>query len=99
MAHYCSFPRPGGLELATHQILYGQDGALVARDEYLAGAMEGRKSLDRIDYYGVTFDHLVPANEPDPEVLVININEVDKAKMIEYTQMERSTRTKFFYSL
>jgi hypothetical protein len=30
-----------------------------------------------IDYYGVTFDYLVPADEPDPEVLVINIIEVD----------------------
>lgn len=30
-----------------------------------------------IDYYGVTFDHLVPADDPDPEVLVINIIEVD----------------------
>lgn len=30
-----------------------------------------------IDYYGVTFDHLVPANDPNPEVLVIGIVEVD----------------------
>jgi hypothetical protein len=30
-----------------------------------------------IDYHRVTFDHLVPADEPDPEVLVINIIEVD----------------------
>lgn len=30
-----------------------------------------------IDYYGVTFDHLVPADDPDPEVLQINIIEVD----------------------
>ena len=30
-----------------------------------------------IDYYGVTFDHLVPADELNPEVLAINIIEVD----------------------
>jgi hypothetical protein len=30
-----------------------------------------------IDYYGVTFDHLVPADDPDPKVLQINIIEMD----------------------
>ena len=30
-----------------------------------------------IDYYGVTFDHLVPENDPDPEVLMINIIEIE----------------------
>lgn len=30
-----------------------------------------------MDYYGVTFDHLVPADDPNPEVLAINIIEVD----------------------
>ena len=30
-----------------------------------------------IDYYGVTFDHLVPADDPDPEVLQINIIEME----------------------
>jgi hypothetical protein len=30
-----------------------------------------------IDYYGVTFDHLVPASDPNPEVLAISIIEVD----------------------
>lgn len=34
--------------------------------------------LSFIDYYGVTFDHLVPASDPDPEALAINIVEVDK---------------------
>jgi hypothetical protein len=29
-----------------------------------------------IDYYGVTFDHLVPADDPNPEVLQINIIEI-----------------------
>jgi hypothetical protein len=30
-----------------------------------------------IDYYGVTFDHLVPKGDTNPEVLVINIIEMD----------------------
>lgn len=33
--------------------------------------------IRRIDYYGVTFDHLVPADCSDPEVLQINIIEMD----------------------
>ncbi|KAF2241716.1 hypothetical protein BU26DRAFT_440072 [Trematosphaeria pertusa] len=80
------FPQLGALALArlTHQALYGQgehnmaDGGLRVRDEYLAWVMEGRRPLDYIDYYGVTFDHLVPTDDLDPEVLAINIIEVDK---------------------
>lgn len=30
-----------------------------------------------MDYYGVTFDHLVPSGDTDPEVLQINIIEMD----------------------
>jgi len=30
-----------------------------------------------IDYYGVTFDHLVPTDDTDPEVLQINIIEIE----------------------
>jgi len=80
------FPQPGGLELAavTHRALYGEEGGLekadsipAVQDEYLAWAMEGRRPLDYIDYHGVTFDHLVPADDPDPEVLAISIIEVD----------------------
>ncbi|KAF1912726.1 hypothetical protein BDU57DRAFT_333424 [Ampelomyces quisqualis] len=79
------FPQPAGLELATltHQALY-KEGSLgqsnngpTVRDEYLAWEMVGRRPLDTIDYYGVTLDHLVSANDPDPEVLVISIIEVD----------------------
>jgi hypothetical protein len=33
-----------------------------------------------IDYYVVTFDHLVPANDPNPEVLAISIIKVDNAR-------------------
>lgn len=31
-----------------------------------------------LDYYGVTFDHLVPVDDWDPEVLQINIIEVEE---------------------
>ncbi|KAF2736380.1 hypothetical protein EJ04DRAFT_533635 [Polyplosphaeria fusca] len=77
------FPQPGGRGLAclVHQALYGEDkfseGDLPVRDEYLAWAMDGRRPLDYIDYYGVTFDHLVSADDPNPEVLAISIIEVD----------------------
>lgn len=30
-----------------------------------------------IDYYGVTFDHLVPTDNSDPDVLQINIIEIE----------------------
>jgi len=30
-----------------------------------------------IDYYGVTFDHLVPATDTNPEVLQLNIVEIE----------------------
>ena len=31
-----------------------------------------------IDYYGVTFDRHVPADDPNPEVLQINIIEIEE---------------------
>lgn len=34
-------------------------------------------ATSEIDYYGVTFDHLDPPHDDDPEVLQINIIEVD----------------------
>lgn len=33
--------------------------------------------LREIDYYGVTFDHLVPTEDVDPDVLQINIFEME----------------------
>ncbi|KAF2756387.1 hypothetical protein EJ05DRAFT_487298 [Pseudovirgaria hyperparasitica] len=41
--------------------------------------MNGKRPLDHsyIDYYGVTFDHLVPADESNPKVLAISIIKVD----------------------
>ncbi|KAJ8113452.1 hypothetical protein OPT61_g4413 [Boeremia exigua] len=81
------FPQPGGLELAqlTHKVLYGDASADITsnvRDEYLAWCMEGRIPTDKIDYYGVTFDHLVHPNELNPEVLCINIIEVDVSESL-----------------
>lgn len=38
--------------------------------------------LSRIDYYGVTFDHLVPADDANLEVLALNIVEVDSGDSI-----------------
>ncbi|EGX91785.1 hypothetical protein CCM_05942 [Cordyceps militaris CM01] len=48
---------------------------LVVRDEYLGWVVE--EPLCRIDYYGVTFDYLVPTEDTDPEVLQINILETE----------------------
>ncbi|KAI0847684.1 hypothetical protein F5Y00DRAFT_114173 [Daldinia vernicosa] len=78
------FPQPAGPALArlTYQKIYGQDvrhgvaGDMVVRDEYLGWVMP--KPLRHIDYYGVTFDHLVPTDNPDPEVLQINIIEIEE---------------------
>ncbi|KAF2418405.1 hypothetical protein EJ08DRAFT_599542 [Tothia fuscella] len=77
------FPQSAGPRLAkiTSQALYGQETSQrqepIVRDEYLAWVMEDRRPKDYIDYYGVTFDHLVPADDLDPEVLAISIIEVD----------------------
>ncbi|KAI9762870.1 MAG: hypothetical protein M4579_000223 [Chaenotheca gracillima] len=78
------FPQPAGRELArlTYQTIYDGNirsenvGDLVVRDEYL-GWVAAVRPLQRIDYYGVVFDHLVPADDPDPDVLQLNIIEMD----------------------
>ncbi|KFH42619.1 hypothetical protein ACRE_066320 [Hapsidospora chrysogenum ATCC 11550] len=75
------FPQPAGPELAklAYKAIYGQDvrpsveNDLVVRDEYLGWVHH----KNEIDYYGVTFDHLVPADEYFPEVLQINILEME----------------------
>ncbi|KAK8092300.1 uncharacterized protein PG998_014330 [Apiospora kogelbergensis] len=46
---------------------------LIVRDEYLGWVDQ----KNEIDYYGVTFDHLVPTDDYFPEVLQINICEID----------------------
>jgi len=49
---------------------------MVVRDEYKGWLVEARPIV-MIDYYGVTFDHLVPTDDTDPEVLQINIVEIE----------------------
>ncbi|KAG9252400.1 uncharacterized protein F5Z01DRAFT_682576 [Emericellopsis atlantica] len=49
-------------------------GDMVIRDKYLGWVHQ----KNEIDYYGVTFDHLVPADEYYPEVLQINILDMDE---------------------
>ncbi|KAI1163406.1 hypothetical protein F5B18DRAFT_620066 [Nemania serpens] len=78
------FPQPAGPKLAelTYSLLYGRNaspdiqGDLLVRHEYLGWIMDP-KPVQEIDYYGVTFDHLVPPDDHDPEVLQINIIEIE----------------------
>ncbi|ESZ95234.1 hypothetical protein SBOR_4346 [Sclerotinia borealis F-4128] len=82
------FPMPGGPALAAlaFREIYGRDPRadvagdgdrdMVLRDESKAPIIEARP-IAMIDYYGVTFDHLVPPEDPDPEVLQINIVEIE----------------------
>lgn len=87
------FPQPGGPELArlTFDELYGQavrpplPGDLVVRDEYLGWCGDPPNPITHFDYYGITFDHLVPVNDPNPEVLQINIIELE-AKEGDYAE-------------
>ncbi|GAP84113.2 putative arginine deiminase type-3 [Rosellinia necatrix] len=78
------FPQPAGPKLAelAYSLLYGRNaspdiqGDLVVRHEYLGWIMDP-KPVQEIDYYGVTFDHFVPSDDHDPEVLQINIIEIE----------------------
>ncbi|OAA62645.1 hypothetical protein SPI_04185 [Niveomyces insectorum RCEF 264] len=80
-----AFPQVGGLELAklAYRQIYGQEPRpevardLVVRDEYLGWVGRPPKPVTHFDYYGVTFDHLVPASDSNPEVLQINIIELE----------------------
>ncbi|KND86529.1 hypothetical protein TOPH_08823 [Tolypocladium ophioglossoides CBS 100239] len=75
-----TFPLPASLELArlVYRTIYGHEarshvaGDLLMRADGLGWRSKGRQSTP-YDYYGVTFDHLVPADDPGPEVLQINI--------------------------
>ncbi|KAM5347066.1 hypothetical protein ACJ41O_010071 [Fusarium nematophilum] len=77
--------QPAGPELArvAFRALYGQDarpdvdGNMIVRDEYLGWVMEDPRPWTKIDYYGVTLDHIVPPGDADPEILQINIIEMD----------------------
>ncbi|TPX14883.1 uncharacterized protein E0L32_004992 [Thyridium curvatum] len=74
------FPQPAGLQLANlaFHVIYGKQPEvddLVIRDEYLGWIQQ--QPLCGIDYYGVTFDHHIPSGDLDPEVLQINIIEIE----------------------
>ncbi|KZM27858.1 hypothetical protein ST47_g996 [Ascochyta rabiei] len=94
--HSPEFLMCGGPKLAelVYQKIYGRKarpdvaGDMVVRDEYM-GWIPNAPPM--IDYYGVTFDHLVPADDTNPEVLQINIVEIeDDAGMyaIQYNRFE-----------
>ncbi|KAH6628870.1 hypothetical protein F5144DRAFT_594780 [Chaetomium tenue] len=77
LAYWAIYGRQARPELAND---------LVVRDEYLGWVTDVIPfkcvpltgcNLLHIDYYGVTFDHLVPPNDPDPDVLQINILELE----------------------
>ncbi|KAF2788695.1 hypothetical protein K505DRAFT_254951, partial [Melanomma pulvis-pyrius CBS 109.77] len=80
--HSPEFPMSGGPKLAelAFQKIYGRKvqpdvaGDMVVRDEYMGWIPE---APPMIDYYGVTFDHLVPTDDTNPEVLQINILEIE----------------------
>jgi hypothetical protein len=59
------------------ELVGGVGGETTQNDVVFETVLQDLESLVCPDYYGVTFDHLVPADDPDPEVLVINIIEVD----------------------
>ncbi|KAK2744017.1 hypothetical protein FQN57_004470 [Myotisia sp. PD_48] len=75
---------PAGSELANlaFRVLYDRDvqpdiiGDMVVRTETYQALVE-TPTVFIIDYYGVTFDHLVPAKDTYPETLQINIIEVE----------------------
>ncbi|KAF2788609.1 hypothetical protein K505DRAFT_353095 [Melanomma pulvis-pyrius CBS 109.77] len=46
--------------------------------QILCDAPTDYRPFSHIDGYGVAFDHLISVDEPDPEVLAIDIIEVDK---------------------
>ncbi|KAI0009104.1 hypothetical protein F4779DRAFT_402664 [Xylariaceae sp. FL0662B] len=76
------FPQTAAPHLArlTHQVLYRENVSVddvVVRDEYLGWVSIGKILQKEFDYYGVTFDHLVPPDDLDPEVLQINIMELE----------------------
>ncbi|KAI1130333.1 hypothetical protein F5Y10DRAFT_235892 [Nemania abortiva] len=79
------FPQSAAPDLARlmYQALYGQDVGLelandmVIRDEWLRWVVVNKIPQEEFDYYGVTFDHSVSPDDTDPEVLSINIMELE----------------------
>lgn len=62
-------PRRGKSTVAHHQCLVSLSKPLTTIRE---------PAVSEIDSYGVTFDHLVPADDFFPEVLQINLFEIDE---------------------
>ncbi|KAI0903665.1 hypothetical protein F4823DRAFT_568462 [Ustulina deusta] len=83
MIYSPKFPQPAAAHLAklAHQAIYPEQHVsadnMIVRDEYLGGVVINKIPQPEFDYYGVTFDHLVPADDMDPEVLQINIIELE----------------------
>ncbi|TLD14356.1 uncharacterized protein PgNI_02831 [Pyricularia grisea] len=75
-------PAPDFARLA-YSTIYGCDPQpevpddLVIRHEYCGWISKPPLPIEGFDYYGVTFDHLVPADDTNPEVLHINIIELE----------------------
>ncbi|KAH7317656.1 hypothetical protein BKA65DRAFT_609389 [Rhexocercosporidium sp. MPI-PUGE-AT-0058] len=82
--NFPKFPLEGGPKLAelAFRTIYHRDvrpdfaGDMVVRDEYKGWLVEARPIV-MIGCYGVTFDHLVSPDDTDPEVLQINIVEIE----------------------
>ncbi|KAI0105563.1 hypothetical protein GGR51DRAFT_560408 [Nemania sp. FL0031] len=82
------FPQPAAPDLArlTYQTLYGHDvnpelaNDMVVRDEVLGWEAKWEAPKGDFESYGVTFDHLVSSDDPDPEVLQLNIFELEIEK-------------------
>jgi hypothetical protein len=55
-------------------------GRFVENSPFALAASHCPSLTRHIDYYGVTFDHLVPADNANPKVLQINIIEMDNDK-------------------
>ncbi|KAF2726882.1 hypothetical protein EJ04DRAFT_570870 [Polyplosphaeria fusca] len=76
------FPQPAASPLAelAFEAIYGrptvQGECLTVCDEYNAWIREPVRM--EIDYYGITFDYNVPKDEVDPEVLAVNIIEMEE---------------------
>ncbi|KAI8627541.1 hypothetical protein F5Y19DRAFT_441771 [Xylariaceae sp. FL1651] len=77
------FPQPAATHLAklTYQAIYPEQhisaNNMAVRDENLGRVMINKISQPEFDYYDATFDHLAPADDLDPEVLQINIIELE----------------------
>ncbi|KAI0466032.1 hypothetical protein F4859DRAFT_519520 [Xylaria cf. heliscus] len=97
MVYSLKFPQLAAAHLVklAHQTTHPEQhffvDNMIDRDGYL-GVVINKIPQPEFDYYVVTFDHLVPAGDPDPEVLQINVVELGTdegpyAGGIEYANM------------